>query len=280
MNYNFIFIQKQKKALIIIKNILNKPINDCCLIEFQKFNDSTISITNEIFNSPYRIFRENYLVAKLIATWKREKILTNILNEEENLKIDYKYCNIIGYSIKDEINYIIDNTKNKDNLLYFYTPNALLGLKWRHIAEFNKILNTDYLLIQGSDDKILLNKLNKQIISKYDFIGQKEWYIFNSILNKLYILKIKRPDLVQFVGAGRLIKKQQVSEFNYNIFNPYRLKSLDIQMNCLTIAIPKRITYEPICYSIKGNQICINNFTKIIQSSNIICTELPNNTIL
>ena len=266
-----------------MKNIYNKTMNDCCLIEFKKFDDSTISITNELFNSPYKISKENYLLAKLIATWKRQEILSNILNQESNIEIDYKYCNIIGYSIQDEINYIINNTRNKDNLLYFYTPNSLLGLKWRHIAEFNKILNTDYLLIQGSDDKILINKLNKEIILKYDFIGQKEWYIYNSIPNELYNLKNKNSVIsgaLCFIGAGRIIKKQQVARFNYNIFNPYRLKALDYQMNCLVVGIPNRLVCDPICYSIKGNHKCLNEIEKILNSPNITFTKIPNDSIL
>ncbi len=277
MNYYFIFIEKQTISSIIIKNILNKPINDICLIEFDNFDNSTISQANEIFNSPYRISRENYLVAKLIATWQREKILTNILNEESNLNIDYNYCNIIGYSIQNEINYIIDNIKCKENLLYFYVPNDLLGLKWRQIAEFNKILNTDYLLIQGSDDKILLNKLNKEIILKYNFIGQNEWYIYNNVSNDLYLMKMKYSIVrrsLYIIGAGRLIKKTEVSRLNYNIFNPYLEKGLDYQMNCFAVGISNRLISDPICYSIKGNHKCLNEIEKILNSSNITYTKL------
>ena len=94
MDYYFIFIEKKNTSTIILKNIFNKPINDCCLIEFQKFDDSTISMTNDLFNSPYKISKDNYLVAKLIATWQREKIITDILNQESNINVDYKYCNI------------------------------------------------------------------------------------------------------------------------------------------------------------------------------------------
>jgi len=277
MNYYFIFIEKQNSASVIIKNILNKPLNDLCLIDFNKFDNSTKSQANEIFNSPYKISRENYLVAKLIATWQREKILTNILNEESNLKIDYKYCNIIGYSIKNEINYIINNIENKENLLYFYVPNNLLGLKWRQIAEFNKFLNTDYLLIQGSDDKILLNKLNKELILKYNFIGQNEWYIYNNVSNDTYIMKMKYSIVrrsLYIIGAGRIIKKTEVSRLNYNIFNPYLEKGLDYQMNCMAVGIANRLISDPICYSIKGNHKCLNEIQKILQSSNITYTKL------
>jgi len=283
INYSFIFIEKKKSAIISISNILNKPMNDCCLIEFQNFDESTIAVSNEIFNTPYYINKKNYLVAKLIATWKRETIITNILNEEANISIDYNYCNIIGYSIPNEINYIIQNTQKKDNLMYFYTPNMPLGLKWRHIAELNKILNTEYLLIQGSDDKILLNKLNKNMILKHDFIGQHEWYIFNSIPNDLYIFKLKYSILrgaVYVIGAGRLIKKQQVANFNYNIFNPYRVKGLDYQMNCLVIGITNRLICEPICYSIKGEHECFHQIDKYLKSKNISYIQMPKDTIL
>jgi len=283
MNYYFIFIEKKNSTSITIKNILNKTINDTCLIEFDNFDDATITVTNDIFNSPYQISKDKYLVGKLIATWQREVIITDILNQEADLKIDYNYCNIIGYSILNEINYITQNVKNKDNLLYFYAPNMLLGLKWRHIAEFNKILDTQYLLIQGSDDKILLNKLNKDMISKYDFIGQHEWYIYNSIPNDLYKFRLKYSILrggVYVIGAGRLIKKQQVEYFNYNIFNPYRVIGLDYQMNCLAIGIKNRLICEPICYSIKGKHLCFHQIDKYFKSSNISYVQMPKDTVL
>ena len=47
MNYYFIFIEKQTTSSIIIKNILNKPLNDLCLIEFDNFDNSTISQANK-----------------------------------------------------------------------------------------------------------------------------------------------------------------------------------------------------------------------------------------
>ena len=283
MNYYFIFIEKKKSTSIIVKDIYNKTMNDCCLIEFQNFDESTQSITNEIFNSPFKISKDNYLVAKLIATWQRETIITDILNQEENIPIDYNYCNIIGYSILNEIDYIIQNTHKKDNLLYFYTPNMPLGLKWRHIAELNKILNTEYLLIQGSDDKILLNKINKQMIIKHDFIGQHDWYIYNSILNDLYKFRLKYNILrggLYIIGAGRLIKKEQVARFNYNIFNPYRIKGLDYQMNCIAVGIKNRIICEPICYSVKGQHKCFHQIDRYLKSSNLSYEKMPKDIIL
>lgn len=283
INYYFIFIEKKQTVSITITNILNKIMNDCCLIEFDKFDGSTIGITNEIFNSPYHINRENFFLAKLIATWQRQAIITKILNEEAKLEIDYNYCNIIGYSLRDEINYIIENVERKDNLMYFYTPNTPLGLKWRHIAEFNKLLNTEYLMIQGSDDKILLNKLNKQVVSKYDFIGQHEWYIYNSIPKELYKFRLKYSLLrgaVYVIGAGRLIKRQQVERLNYNIFNPYRVKGLDYQMNCLAVGITNRLVCEPICYSVKGEHKCFHQIGRYLTSKNISYVKMPDDMIL
>ena len=283
LNYYFIFIEKKKSAIITITNIFNKPMNDCCLIEFNKFDESTLTFTNDVLNSPFNINKKKYLLSKLIATWQRETILTNILNEEANIPVDYDYCNIIGYSIQSEINYIIENVKKKDNLMYFYTPNVPLGLKWRHIAELNKILNTENLLIQGSDDKILLNKINKEIISKYDFIGQNEWYIYNSIPNNLYKFRLKYSLLrggVYVIGAGRIIKKKQVDRFNYNIFNPYRIKGLDYQMNCLAVGIQNRFICEPICYSIKGQHKCFHQIGRYLGSKNISYEQLQKDFVL
>jgi len=282
-NYNFIFIENKNTAIIQLSNIYDKPINDCCLIEFQKFDSSTENVTNQIFNNPYLINQTKYLVGKLIAAWDREKLLTNILNEENNIKIDYNYCNVIGYSNRKDIDYIINNIQNKENTFYFYTPNMPLGLKWRHIAELNKILNTDYLLIQGSDDKILLNKLSKEMIMKHDFIGQSEWYIYNSIPNELFKFKLKYSILrggVYVIGAGRLINKNQVARFNYNIFNPYRVKGLDYQMNCLAIAIQNQLICYPICYSIKGDHKCFHQIDRYLTAKHISYEKLLNDAVL
>jgi hypothetical protein len=135
----------------------------------------------------------------------------------------------------------------------------------------------------GSDDKILLNKINKEMISKYDFIGQHDWYIYNSIPNDLYKFKLKYSILrgaVYVIGAGRLIRKKQVERFNYNIFNPYRIKGLDYQMNCLAIAITNRVICEPICYSVKGNHKCFHQIDRYFKSSNISYVQMPKDTIL
>ena len=282
-NYNFIFIENKNTVTILLSNIYDKPINDCCLIEFQKFDDSTENVMDQIFNNPYYISQNKYLVGKLIAAWDREKLLTNILNDENNMQTNYNYCNVIGYSNRKDIDYIINNIENKENTFYFYTPNTPLGLKWRHIAELNKILNTDYLLIQGSDDKILLNKLSKKMITKHDFIGQHEWYIYNSIPNELYKFKLKYSILrggVYVIGAGRLINKNQVARFNYNIFNPYRVKGLDYQMNCLAISIQNRLICYPICYSIKGDHKCFHQIDRYLTAKHISYEKLLNDAVL
>ena len=85
---------------------------------------------------------------------------------------------------------------------------------------------------------------------------------------------------VYVIGAGRLIKKKQVERFNYNIFNPYRIKGLDYQMNCLAIGIPNRVISEPICYSIKGQHKCFHQIDRYLQSSNISYIKMPKDTIL
>ena len=121
------------------------------------------------------------------------------------------------------------------------------------------------------------------MILKNDFIGQNDWYIYNSIPNDLYKFKLKYNVLrggLYVIGAGRVIKKQQVARFNYNIFNPYRIKGLDYQMNCLAIGIQNRLICEPICYSIKGQHKCFHQIDRYLKSKNLSYEQMPKDTIL
>jgi hypothetical protein len=85
---------------------------------------------------------------------------------------------------------------------------------------------------------------------------------------------------VYIIGAGRIIKKKQVERLNYNIFNPYRLKGLDYQMNCLAVSIHNRLISEPICYSIKGQHKCFHQIERYLHSINITHEQMPKDTIL
>lgn len=271
-DYIFIYIEKMHTVSIQIENILDKVLNDCCLLEFDNIQQNTQTIFNNIFNLPFFINDKKYLLSKLIAVWERESIITNILNEENDMNKDFEYCNILGYSNTKDIEYIKNNITNKENTFYFYTPNMPLGLKWKHIAEFSKLINTDYLLIQGSDDKILINKLNKNLISSYDFIGQNQWYVYDSTDKQKYLFKLNKSTLknvLYIIGAGRVINKNEVMRFNYNIFNPYKFKGLDYQMNCIAYFIKNKIISIPICESIKSGHSCLNPLNKYIASKNM-----------
>jgi len=271
-NYIFIYIEKMNIVSIQIENILDKVLNDCCLLELDNIQQNTQTIFNNIFNLPFFINDKKYLLSKLIAVWERESIITNILNEENDTNKDFEYCNILGYSNTKDIEYIKNNITNKENTFYFYTPNMPLGLKWKHIAEFTKLINTDYLMIQGSDDKILIDKLNKNLISSYDFIGQTQWYVYDSTDKKKYLFKLNKSNLknvLYIIGAGRIINKNEVIRYNYNIFNPYKFKGLDYQMNCIAYFIKNKIISIPICESIKSGHACLNPLNKYIESKNM-----------
>lgn len=271
-DYIFIYIEKMHTVSIQLENILDKVLNDCCLLELDNTQQNNQIIFNNIFNLPFFINDKKYFLSKLIAVWERESIITNILNEENTMNKDFEYCNILGYSNIKDIEYIKNNITNKENTIYFYTPNMPLGLKWKHIAEFSKLINTDYLMIQGSDDKILINKLNKKLISSYDFIGQNQWYVYDSNDKKKYLFNLNKSILknsLYIIGAGRIINKNEVIRYNYNIFNPYKFKGLDYQMNCLAFYIKNKLISIPICESIKSGHSCLNPLNKYITSKNM-----------
>ena len=269
--YLFFYIQNKNYISIELTNVLNKTISDSKLLWLDNFNSDYNDKFRHIFTSPYKMIDKSYLIGKLIAVWQRTLLLTNILDEEDKMKIDFDYCNILGYSNVADINYITKNLKNKNKTFYFYTPNDTLGLKWQHLVEFTKLCNINNILIQGSDDKILLDKLNKQLINSYNFNGQRQWYIHDTVKNNFYLLTLKyliMRGALYLIGAGRIINKTEVIKYNYNLFNPQSFKGLDHQINTIAIKIPNKIIGEPICCSLKGKHRCLNSLPKYLNSEN------------
>lgn len=269
--YLFFYIENENIISIELSNTLNKIINDSSLLWIDNFSSDFNIKLKQILTSPYNIVNRKYLIAKLIAVWQRTSLLTEILNDEENMQKDFEHCNILGYSNINDINQIKNSLNNKDNTYYFFTPNDTLGLKWQHIVEFTKLFELDYLMIQGSDDKILLDKLNKKLITDYQFNGQRQWYINDTINKKYYLLTLKYLIIrgaLGFIGAGRIISKSEVCRFNYNLFNPQNFKGLDKQINTIAVKIQNKIIGSPICCSLKGKHGCLNSLPKYLNSGN------------
>ena len=242
-------------------------ISDSYLCEFFDIPKRTQSICSYIFGCKFKIPKNEYDLTKCIAVWNRSELLSNILNQENEYKTNYTYNTILGYSQNKDIDSIIDKTKNLKNIYYFYTPNSPLGLKWQHIIEFTKIFKNNNILIQGSDDLILMNNLNKELIYKYDFIGQISWYIKDNNNNKKFLCRYKSSK--KFIGTGRIVNNNVLNNNNYNIFNCHLFKKLDHQLNYLSKNINNKLISNPICYSIKNEIECINPLKIILKNKYI-----------
>lgn len=271
--YLFFFVENKNQISIELINTLNTTISDSMLVWLDNFNNDYDSKFKLILTLPYSMVKNKYDVAKLIAVWQRTSLLTQILNEEEKMSKDYEHCNILGYSNMNDIKQINSGITNKENTFYFFTPNDTLGLKWQHIVEFTKLFNSkiNYLLIQGSDDKILLDKLNKKLITDYQFNGQRQWYINDTINKKYYLMTLKyliMRGALGFIGAGRIISKSEVIRFNHNLFNPQSFKGLDKQINTIAVKIQNKLVGVPICCSLKGKHGCLNSLPKYLKSGN------------
>jgi len=270
-NYLFFYIEKKNFINIDLSNVLNKTIHDSKLIILDSIGSNVIDVAKNVLTCDYKITNKPFLLGKMIAIWQRASLVVSILDEEEGMQRDFEYCNILGYSNTADIKHIKNNLKNKENTFYFYTPNDTLGLKWQHIAEFTKLLNLNYILIQGSDDKILLNKLNKNLITSYNFNGQRQWYIHDTRKNNFYLLTLKyliQRGALCLIGAGRIINKNEAIKYNYNLFNPQSFKGLDQQINTIAVKIQNKIIGEPICCSLKGKHGCLNSLPKYLNSGN------------
>lgn len=156
-----------------------------------KFRINVKKGTNYTFNNPY--YFKKYLVGKLDEAWEREKILTNSLNEENNIQLpNKKFQHNRILNIPQSNNNIMNNSPNKqahrDHPIWKFFPKELYYISsdsdaWEEIImsktehktciQFNftdNIANLNYLGKCGDDKKYSYSENLKRFIKFAKFL--------------------------------------------------------------------------------------------------------------
>jgi len=267
--YDYIFVMCEKTTSCKIKFIGTEKmyIYDSYIIKIIENSNKNIELISNIPVIKYNL-------VKIIAMYQRHEIINDILNEENKFNTDYTFCYLFIYSTKQDLIFI-KNLKNKyDNIYYIYAPNYPLGLKWQFGCDVLRVIDYDNVLIQGSDDLILHNKINKNMIETYDFIGQIKWFVHDMLNNKYYLFNyrintinlLNKRKIPLYLGAGKILSKKLINENNYIIFNNMLKMGLDRQSNIYGCNNNLYIS-NAIIVSLKGKHTCLNNLNILFTSN-------------
>jgi len=215
-------------------------------------------------------------VVCLIGVWGRlDLVKINI----DLLKRQTKKCKILLIvSCPKDKKFAIDN-----GVEWVYTENQPLGRKWQVGLDACKKYNPNAILINGSDDLLSLNWVEKcyhYIVNQhYDIVGKSNWYILDLVDKKPYRFKYRNSRIL--LGAGRMISRSILDELNWSLFPLHKSKGLDTYCNTiLNQHNATRLvlnTNDIFVVSLKGKYDTLNSMSKILEVNKKIQSIVINN---
>ena len=259
LEYNF----KEK-----LKHIFKSEIKTNKIIELPKKNISTkkqnklILNNNDTFINYENIDDVNIILCTCVHGRKKlTYIVMKYLSEMKFSKI------IVSYS--DKIDY--ENLLNiSSKIIFVKSNNNPISLKWNNAVNKCKEYPHDAIMITGNDDIIspyYLDKCKLYIKNNFDYISNNKWlsYLveYNLIFNSRYINRVSQDGL----GAGRVIHKNILEKYNYNIYNFHLNKGLDGSSFNIFKSSIKKIVYDIypnsiICITLLNDRIGITTTGK------------------
>lgn len=228
------------------KDIYNKHIDSTNLNNINKFNN-IISNSNE--------YNDINIIACICIHNRNDitKLTMDYLKTIDFYKIIICYSNIADYNnLKDF---------HSNNKFHFVCHNNRpLSLKWNKCVQSAQQFNPDAVMILGDDDIILdkyLTICKYYIKNGYDYLSNNKWS--NMILN-LGIISHNEYSKTRSdgIGAGRVISKNILNKYDYNIYNFNLNKNLDgNSFNIYKKSIKKKHhfnNYFVYCYSITNQR--------------------------
>jgi len=214
-------------------------------------------------NCNIKLFNEHEDVICLIGIWGRlDLVQINI----DLLKQQTKKCKILLIvSCDKDKKFAIDNKVD-----WVYTDNQPLGRKWQVGLDACKKYNPNAILINGSDDLLSLNWVEKcyhYIVNQhYDIVGKSNWYVLDLIEKKPFRFKYRNNRVL--LGAGRMISRSILDELNWSLFPLHKSKGLDSHCNMiLNQHNATRLvlnTNDIFVISLKGEYDTLNSLSKLL----------------
>lgn len=158
-----------------------------------------------------------------------------------------------------------------DDVFVVHHNNFPLGSKWQAGVNAAKMLKADPLIINGSDDILspeYFKKVEAFIANGYDFIGLKNWYVYDKKEMFHFHYTPAQP-----LGGGRAYTAKLLNKLNWVLFDIDRNKLLDdLGYNKVRMQRIKSILlYDPLILSVKGDWPVMNPIDKMLGHAN--CQE-------
>lgn len=162
-------------------------------------------------------------------------------------------------------------------------PNSPLGEKFQRGVNIAKVLKADPLIINGSDDILGLDFIERAcaaVSDGVDFIGLYHWHILHNKVLYHFKYNARLP-----LGGGRVFSKRALDSMKWKLFDTSRNKHLD---DLAFANVTRQVTLDKIfpdylndrgfnIISIKGDWQTMNSFDRIMKSKN--CTLLTKTTL-
>lgn len=158
-------------------------------------------------------------------------------------------------------------------------PNSPLGAKWQVGVDEARRQKADPLIINGSDDILGRDFIGMAIEGLdygYDFIGLKQWAVFNPRADEAYVFNYKN---FMPLGGGRVYSKTLLEIIDYNLFDTSKARHLDdrgwnsIQSTGLML-LPNAEQYGFGILSVKGDWPVMNPLDKMFGHKNAELVEV------
>jgi glycosyltransferase involved in cell wall biosynthesis len=188
-----------------------------------------------------------YNVSVVIATHERKEITTRNI---ESLKLQTpKPRIIIVCSLHEEFEYY-----KTLGVTVILEPNRPLGRKWQCGVNVAKNMNSDVLIILGSDDILHKDYIKNAIglIHKgYEFVGTTHWYMEDKN-SQLFHCQYINQNKDFPIGSGKVYTKALLDRFNWKVFDVKADRKLDDQGHRMLGNAKIHLIREPMILAVKA----------------------------
>lgn len=178
--------------------------------------------------------KNEFTVVVSTAVWKRYDVFKMFSQGIKTLQTEFKNIKFIVIVAGSEGDVSRQNV-NEQGFQYIEISNDPLATKFNATTTAAQYYNPDYVLCLGSDDIIhpsLMREYIKCMQQGYDFIGIQDMYFWDTVSKKCLYWAGYRDSrrLGHSAGAGRLISRRLMNEWNWKPWENKHSKVLDNSM--------------------------------------------------
>lgn len=133
------------------------------------------------------------------------------------------------------------------DIVVLFANNSPLGAKWQYAVSHARNLDHTHFIINGSDDLLSKDFIEKAISANVDMYGLKSWFITDGDQLFLFDYMPKQP-----LGGGRCYSRDFLERIQYQLFDNSKEKLLDDKGFEMSNGFNVRLVNEPDILAVKG----------------------------